>query len=164
MKTNKTSLIYSVLLIIILILFLFKCSSLEEPYIKEIAPADTLIPQDTVIYQQDSVLRLADEAMQQLDFKEDLRKNMLEQIQHQLQSEQLTKNQIQVLQQQSQSYQDQIKEHHRIEVVKKDSIVYNIQYRDTIICKPVYIPDTIYVEVVDTILVKKLKRKKRKKD
>ena len=101
--------------------------------------------------------------MKQLEFKGDLRRNMLSQIQQQLQSEKLTKSQIQVLQQQSQSYEEQIKEHHRRGVVKKDSVVYSITYKDTEVCKPVYIPDTIYVEVLDTIMVKKLKKKKKKR-
>lgn len=149
---------------LLLVLFLFGCESLEEPYIEEITPTDTITPIDTIHFcQQDSVLRLADEAMKQLEFKGDLRRNMLSQIQQQLQSEKLTKNQIQVLQQQSQSYEEQIKEHHRRGVVKKDSVVYNITYKDTEICKPIYIPDTIYVEVLDTIMVKKLKWKRKKK-
>lgn len=153
---------------LLFILLLFGCGTAhqEDIIIKEDSLIhDTIFTDDSIhFYQQDSVLRLADEAMQQLEFKEDLRKNMLVQIQQQLQNEKLTKTQIQVLQQQSRSYEEQIKEHHRRDVVRKDSVIYNITYKDTEICKPVYIPDTIIVEVLDTVMVKKLKRKRKRRD
>lgn len=157
---------------IMTILVLVKCSQIPETYVEseeelyfiEDSIVEDSISRDSIICQQDSVLKLADQAMKQLEFKKDLRRNMLSQIQQQLKNEKLTQNQILSLQKQSTRYEKEIKEFHRKRVVRKDSIIYNITYRDTEICKPVYIPDTIYVEVLDTIMVKKLKRKKKKRD
>lgn len=154
---------------IMVILILVKCSQIPETYIEseeELDWAEESMEEDTikdsVLCQQDSVLKLADQAMQQLEFKKDLRRNMLSQIQQQLKNEKLTQNQIISLQKQSARYEKEIKEYHRRRVVRKDSIIYNITYKDTEICKPVYIPDTIYVEVLDTIKVKKLKKRKKR--
>lgn len=156
---------------IMAMLVLVKCSQIPEIYPESeeelyfvLDSIEENIVKDSILDQQDSVLRLADQAMQQLEFKEDLRKDMLSQIQHQLQNEKLTKTQIEALQNQSELYKEQIKGYSTRRVVEKDSIIYNITYRDTEICKPVYISDTIYVEVLDTVMVKKLKRKKKKRD
>lgn len=151
------------LFILFLFLFGYTCNQVSQESFE--VRIDTIITVDTTHYcHQDSVLRLADEAMRDLDIKDDLRKNMIFQIQQQLQNEKLTKSQIQVLQQQSQSYEIQIQEYHRKRVVRKDSVIYNIIYKDTVICRPVYISDTIYVEVLDTVKVKKLKRKRKHYD
>ena len=98
--------------------------------------------------------------MKDLELKRELRNSMMDQIQKQLKSEALTKRQIQVLQQQSVAYELQIKDHIEKQIINRDTIIYHIQYRDTIICQPVYVPDTIIVEVLDTVKVKKLKKKK----
>ena len=65
------------------------------------------------------------------------------------------------MKQQSLQYEQQLEEHLKSEIIKRDSVVYNIQYRDTMICKPVFIPDTIIIEVLDTVKVKKLKKRRR---
>jgi hypothetical protein len=153
------------ILFLLLILFLFGCGQLtQEDFDDEPFSFDTTIFQDTMPYiGKDSILKIADEVMKRLKFKENLRKDMVNQIHTQMENEKMSKEQIQNLEQQSYSYEQQIEDYRSKRIVKKDSIIYNIQHRDTIIYKPVYIPDTIIVEVLDTIKVKKLSRKKRKK-
>lgn len=153
---------------------MFGCNhqtSYEDIYL-ESQEEDSLvqIEYEDVIISKDSILKLVERAMRQLEFKENIRKDMIVQIKKQMENEELTKHQIEDLQkqsyiyeEQSQIYKQQIEEISIRRVIEKDSIVYNIQYRDTIICKPVYIPDTIIIEVLDTVIVKKLSKKKRKK-
>lgn len=162
------------ILILLSLILMFGCNhqtSYEDIYL-ESQEEDSLvqIEYEDVIISKDSILKLVERAMRQLEFKENIRKDMIVQIKKQMENEELTKHQIEDLQkqsyiyeEQSQIYKQQIEEISIRRVIEKDSIVYNIQYRDTIICKPVYIPDTIIIEVLDTVIVKKLSKKKRKK-
>jgi hypothetical protein len=155
------------ILFLLLILFFFGCCSQlpQEDIDDKPFTFDTTIFQDTMPYiGKDSILKIADEAMKRLQFKENLRKDMVNQIHIQMENEKMSKEQIQSLQQQSYSYEQEIKDYRTKRIVKKDSIIYNIQHKDTIIYKPVYIPDTVIVEILDTIIVKKLSRKKRKQN
>jgi len=151
---------------LLILFFLVLACNKPQTSVKEYILLDPFTyEKDTFFYlPQDSILKIADKAMRDLNIKEGLRKNMIFQIQQQIKNEELTKQQIQILQQQSQSYEVQIQEYHRRRVVRKDSVIYNIIYKDTVICRPVYISDTIYVEVLDTIKVKKLKRKRKHHD
>ena len=153
------------ILFLLLILFLFGCGQLiQEDFDDEPFSFDTTIFQDTMPYiGKDSILKIADEAMKRLKFKENLRKDMINQIYIQMENEKISKEQIQDLQQQSYSYEQEIEDYRSKRIIKKDSIIYNIQRRDTIIYKPVYIPDTVIVEILDTTMVKKLSRKKKKR-
>jgi len=151
----------------ILIVFVMFCTfawlgNANKKYRRSLAQKDTVVNVDTFrTISHDSILKLANEAMEALELKRDLRKNMMNQIQQKLEDEELTKKQIQVLKQQSLQYEQQLEEHLRNEIIKRDSVVYNIQYRDTMICKPIFIPDTIIIEVLDTVNVKKLKKRRR---
>tara|TARA_R100000750_G_C2312055_1_gene82856 strand:+ start:293 stop:775 length:483 start_codon:yes stop_codon:yes gene_type:complete len=155
--------IVTFILIVFVMFFTFAwLGNSNKKYRESLTQKDTVIQIDTFrTISHDSILKLANEAMEALELKRDLRKNMMNQIQQKLEDEELTKKQIQVLKQQSLQYEQQLEEHLKSEIVKKDSVVYNIQYRDTMICKPVFIPDTIIIEVLDTVKVKKLKKRRR---
>jgi len=152
--------------LLILFLFIISCNQQNPKQVKEYIVIDPFAYEEDSIpfLSNDSILKIADKAMKDLELKRELRNSMMEQIQKQLVSESITKRQIQVLQQQSVSYELQIKDHIEKQIINRDTIIYHIKYRDTIICQPVYIPDTVIVEILDTIIVKKLSRKKRKKN
>ena len=149
-------------ILLLLSLIILSCNLPKPKQVKEYIVIDPFAyEEDSIPYlSNDSILKIADKAMKDLELKKEIRKGMMEQIQKQLKNEELTKGQIQVLQQQSVAYEAQIKDHLEKQIINRDTIIYHIQYRDTIICKPVYVPDTIIVEVLDTIKVKKLKKKR----
>jgi len=128
---------------------------------------DSLVCEDdsTFVVPQDSVLRLVDEAMKQFFLKEEYSKDLANQVQTQLNNERNASQQIQVLQQQSTDYEQKLQEKIERSIALEDSVVYNFQYRDTTIYKPkyIYVPDTVIVEVLDTVKVRKIKKKKGKK-
>lgn len=150
--------------LLLLFLFILSCSQPNPKQIKEYIVIDPFAyEEDSIPYlSNDSILKIADKAMKDLELKRELRKGMMDQIQKQLKSEALTKRQIQVLQQQSVAYEKQIKDHIEKQIINRDTIIYHIQYRDTIIYQPIYVPDTIIIEVLDTVKVKKLKKKKKR--
>lgn len=163
-----------VVFFVILIFCLDRCKNpTYKEYEKiELHEEDSLvnIKYEEISASKDSILKLADEAMKQLEIRKNKRKEMVNQIKKQIENEELTKHQIEDLQKQSQIYEDQnqvyqqqIEEISATQVIEKDSVIYNVQYVDTQIRKPVYIPDTIIVEVLDTVIVKKLNKKRNKK-
>ena len=137
------------------------------PALDEYTIVDSLVCEDdsTFSVPQDSVLRLVDEAMKQFFLKEEYSKDLANQVQTQLNNERNASQQIQVLQQQSTDYEQKLQEKIERSIALEDSVVYNFQYRDTTIFKPkyIYVPDTVIVEVLDTVKVKKIKKKKVKK-
>jgi hypothetical protein len=125
-------------------------------------------PDSTVhLIEQDSILRLADEALEQIQIGEENRKDMIAQIQEQMDNKELSNQQIQELQQQQNQIVMELEEANKRKITEKDSIIYNIKYVDKKVYSevriPVYVYDTVHKEIIvlDTTKVKKLKKKKK---
>jgi len=127
------------------------------------------IDSSVYVIEQDSILRLADQALEQIYIGEKNRQNMVAQIQEQLENKELTQLQIQQLTQQKDQFIVDLEEANKRKITEKDSIIYNIEYVDKEVYNevtiPVYIYDTVHKEVVilDTVKVKKLKKSRSKK-
>ena len=91
--------IVTFILIVFVMFFTFAwLGNSNKKYRESLTQKDTVIQIDTFrTISHDSILKLANEAMEALELKRDLRKNMMNQIQQKLEDEELTKKQIQVL-------------------------------------------------------------------
>ena len=122
-------------------------------------------------FAHDSILELADKIIIHVETQKQDKASMYTEIENQKHEieernihDKLTEEQIQFLKNEEEELQYQIvAQQVYIEELKapKDTIIYNIRYKDTIIPKPIYVNDTIHIqiEIVDTIKVKKKKRR-----
>jgi hypothetical protein len=157
-------------LLFMLSLFSLGCGTFSSPDNFEIKTfnIDTIDDQDVIFYlAEDSILELADEILNHILEQETTNTNIKGELEKEKINKQLTQDQVLFLQEEEIAYKQQIYEQATyIEELKtpKDTVVYNITYRDTEICKPIYIPDTVIVtvEVLDTVKVKRLKKKKKR--
>ena len=130
--------------------------------------SDTISYQDTIFYLgKDSIMELANEILHHILKQQTTNTNIKGELEKEKINKKLTQDQVLFLQEEEIAYKQQIYEQAiYIEELKtpKDTVVYNITYRDTEICKPIYIPDTVIVivEVLDTVKVKRLKKKKKR--
>jgi len=165
--------LFFLLFIGLVIIFLFdrysgctRSEMSEEDFEKEVLHIEVSSNTDTLFLSQDSILKLADKVMDHIKRQEESQENMVKEMEKQKINEKLSQEQIIFLQKEELEFKQKIYEQRSyIDELSKptDTVIYNIQYKDTQICKPVYIPDTVYItiEIVDTIKIKKKKKKKK---